>query len=258
MRNRTWNKIRTFAVVLSALCTISLSVSGAEETEKKTIGKKQEDAYAVALTNATGKDIRALAISVDGGEYAPSLLEANDPFKDQEERILYTVPEEATGETIPVYDIRLTFTNNQVFTLHNFPFGNAQSVELHLEDAVAYVKYKNLTSGTEIDTLEEEKQFMAGTATITPAARPLDQSGSAQTQTTQEAPVTQTDSSSGSSGSSQTYEEDYGTDSSDYSYSYSYETDGSDYSYDYSYDDYGSSGSGSDSGGCLDDGIILN
>ena len=204
------------------------------------MGEKKEGSYEVTLKNSTGKDIRTLAVSVDEGEFGKSLLPATDVWQDQKEMILYVTPEKKEGEDpaqgdTSVYDIRVSFIDNNVVTIHKFPFGDTDSAEICLDGETAYLKYTSKSLQTEQNTLEAEK------AAADPAAQT---------------------SGSEASGTDSSYTES-STDSGSYddgSYDYSYDS-GEDYSYyeepSYDYSDY--SDSGSDSGdACLDDGLTLN
>ena len=224
--------------------------------ELKTMGEKKEGSYEVTLKNSTGKDIRTLAVSVDEGEFGKSLLPATDVWQDQKEMILYVTPEKKEGEDpaqgdTSVYDIRVSFIDNNVVTIHKFPFGDTDSAEICLDGETAYLKYTSKSLQTEQNTLEAEKAA-ADPAAQTPAAP--DSSASAVT--------TAQTSGSEASGTDSSYTES-STDSGSYddgSYDYSYDS-GEDYSYyeepSYDYSDY--SDSGSDSGdACLHDGLTLN
>ena len=245
---------KTAVFVLSAVMVSGTLAGGvlaqeqtAEQTQElKTMGEKKEGSYEVTLKNSTGKDIRTLAVSVDQGEFGKSLLPATDVWQDQKEMILYVTPEKKEGEDetqddTSEYDIRISFIDNNVVTLHKFPFGDADRAEICLEGDTAYLKYTSRSLQTEQNTLEAEKA--AGDPTSQTAAAP----GSSAS----------TEASAQTSGSDASH-----TDSSytEPSYDYSYDS-GEDYSYyeepSYDYSDY--SDSGSDSGdACLDDGLTLN
>ena len=261
---------KTVALVLSTVMVSGVfagGVSAQEQTaeqvqELKTMGEKKEGSYEVKLKNATGKDIRTVCVSVDQGEFGTSLLPATDVWQDQKEMILYVTPEKkegadpAQGDTSE-YDIRLSFIDNNVVTLHRFPFGYADSAEICLEGDTAYLKYTSKSLQTEQNTLEAEKAAADPTAQTAAAA---DSSASAGT-------AAQTAAAADSSASAGTAAQTSGTDSSytepsydSGSYDYSYDS-GEDYSYyeepSYDYSDY--SDSGSDGGdACLDDGLTLN
>lgn len=226
--------------ILSAAMTISGSApvfaADEEKTEKETaeekiIGEKEEDAFHVQLKNASGKDIKALKIKVSGKtEYKDleSLLEQDDVFAADEERVLYFLPheEEKTDDTkeakLPVYDVQLTFADDTIAEIHTFPFGDIEAGEIHMEGELAYLIFDSVSLKESVNTLETETKIAE---TIKAAEEAAQQRAS-----------------------QQSYDYDY---EENYDYSYDYEDD---YNYDYEGgDDSGDSGEGD---GCLDNGLL--
>ena len=225
--------------------------AGQEKKDPAAIGTKAEGDYEVGIKNATGKDIKELVIEIDGEGKGDNLLEKDDVFAADEERILYFTPKETDpskeGFKPPVYDIELTFEDDTKTLLHTFPFGDVEKAEIRLEDGVGYLVFESLSLKAEQNTLEHEKNLAA-------AAAKTDAAGS--------------DGSSDSAAASDqgyTYVEEGGSGDYSYDYDYDYDYGNSDYDTGYYEEQSGSDNGGStdsgDSGsddGCLDDGLILN
>ena len=149
-----------------------------QETELKTIGEKveSEDVFSVKLTNKTGKNIVGMAVkgSTDE-EYPENMLEEEDVFVQDEERILYFDPsavieaneaennvDENRPLLKPIYNVQVTFDDETVQELHSFPFGDVEEADLCQGEEVLYITYISVSEGTEINTEEAElmeKQF---------------------------------------------------------------------------------------------------
>lgn len=179
--------------VLIALCLCIIGVGSAttgcgdkkaetpvveeKEPELKIIGQDDKDAFKVEIKNATGKNIKGIAIKqTDEESYPENMLEDGDFFTDQESRTLYyKAPEQSTevsGESVEDtavenegtqekdleqgYDIQLTFEDDSTAELHAFPFGDIEKGEICYEDDVAYLTYTSITSKEELNTKEAE------------------------------------------------------------------------------------------------------
>ncbi len=161
------------AVILSgSVCTFAAEAeTAAEETaELKTIGakEKEEGAFAVKLTNATGKDIKDIKIKVSGrSEFTDveNLLEKDEIFVADEERMLNYLPElkeeeetkEDTEPEVKVFDIQLTFADDTTAVVHTFPFGDIEEGKFCMDGELAYLVFESVSLKEEINTLETEK-----------------------------------------------------------------------------------------------------
>ena len=198
-------KRRTMALVLSCVLTFSavgaVSVYAADQTEQTadqaadatkdteekkefgTIGEKQtETDYQVEVKNATGKDIKSISISIDGADFTELKLSGEEAFKADETRVLFCTPktknEDGTDvKNPPVYDLKITFTDEATAeqTLHTLPFGDADSVEIRLDEQVAYLVFTSKSLKKEINTLTSEK-VKNGIMTAEEAYGPADNS----------------------------------------------------------------------------------
>lgn len=150
-----------------------------KEPELKVIGQQEKDAFQVELKNATGKNIKGVAIKLtDEESYPDNMLKEGDIFADQESRNLYYKAPEDTTETSDApaeetadtsesegteekaleqgYDIQITFEDDSTAELHSFPFEDIEKGDLCYADDVAYVTYTSISTKEEMDTKEAE------------------------------------------------------------------------------------------------------
>lgn len=149
----------------TAKATTETTAATTTEPEEvlKSIGDPAEGdtVFAVHLINATGQSITGVSIKEDSQEnFSDNLLGENDAFLEKEERILYyntaDSSEEAGDAADATYTVLLTFEEGTTAELHQFPFGDMESGQIKSEDAVAFLVYTSLESGTEISTKEDE------------------------------------------------------------------------------------------------------
>ena len=148
-----------------------------KEPELKAIGQEDKEAFKVEVKNATGKNIKGVAIKLtDEDAYPENMLEEGDVFADQESRNLYyKAPEKNENEDVTEesettendgtddekvleqgYDVQLTFEDDSTAELHAFPFGDIEKGNLCYADDVAYLTYTSIESKEQIDTKEAE------------------------------------------------------------------------------------------------------
>ena len=148
-----------------------------KEPELKAIGQEDKEAFKVEVKNATGKNIKGVAIKLtDEDAYLENMLEEGDVFADQESRNLYykalekNENEDVTEESETTendgtddekvleqgYDVQLTFEDDSTAELHAFPFGDIEKGDLCYADDVAYLTYTSIESKEQIDTKEAE------------------------------------------------------------------------------------------------------
>ena len=148
-----------------------------KEPELKAIGQEDKEAFKVEVKNATGKNIKGVAIKLtDEDAYPENMLEEGDVFADQESRNLYykalekNENEDVTEESETTendgtddekvleqgYDVQLTFEDDSTAELHEFPFGDIEKGDLCYADDVAYLTYTSIESKEQIDTKEAE------------------------------------------------------------------------------------------------------
>ena len=148
-----------------------------KEPELKAIGQEDKEAFKVEVKNATGKNIKGVAIKLtDEDAYPENMLGEGDVFADQESRNLYykaleknenedvteeseTTENDGTGDEKVLeqgYDVQLTFEDDSTAELHAFPFGDIEKGDLCYADDVAYLTYTSIESKEQIDTKEAE------------------------------------------------------------------------------------------------------
>ena len=148
-----------------------------KEPELKAIGQEDKEAFKVEVKNATGKNIKGVAIKLtDEDAYPENMLEEGDVFADQESRNLYykaleknenedvteefeTTENDGTDDEKVLeqgYDVQLTFEDDSTAELHAFPFGDIEKGDICYADDVAYLTYTSIESKEQIDTKEAE------------------------------------------------------------------------------------------------------
>ena len=129
-----------------------------KEPELKAIGQEDKEAFKVEVKNATGKNIKGVAIKLtDEDAYPENMLEEGDVFADQESRNLYYKALEKNEKVLEQgYDVQLTFEDDSTAELHAFPFGDIEKGDLCYADDVAYLTYTSIESKEQIDTKEAE------------------------------------------------------------------------------------------------------
>ena len=148
-----------------------------KEPELKAIGQEDKEAFKVEVKNATGKNIKGVAIKLtDEDAYPENMLEEGDVFADQESRNLYykaleknenedvteefeTTENDGTDDEKVLeqgYDVQVTFEDDSTAELHAFPFGDIEKGDLCYADDVAYLTYTSIESKEQIDTKEAE------------------------------------------------------------------------------------------------------
>lgn len=169
-------------LTVTAMIFAAVAGCGKKETEKKketkvekveklkTIGTKDDDAYVIKLTNATGQDITAFSVKSSGdAAYPENMLKDSDKFTVEEEREVYYTPSDAAkttatadGKEIPVeYLVQITVADGKVYELHAFPFEDMKEGELKLEEGIAYLTYSSVSTKEEVSTLDAEKAVKA-------------------------------------------------------------------------------------------------
>ena len=182
-------KRRTMALVLSCVLTFSavgaVSVYAADQTEQTAdqAADETKDTEEKKEFGTIGeKDIKSISISIDGAEFTELKLSGEEAFKADETRVLFCTPktknEDGTDvKNPPVYDLKITFTDEATAeqTLHTLPFGDADSVEIRLDEQVAYLVFTSKSLKKEINTLTSEK-VKNGIMTAEEAYGPADNS----------------------------------------------------------------------------------
>ena len=168
MRKSVFAILLGLSASLMAFSFVPVMAEEKEETKEESyvegaaLGVKSVGDYDLLLKNNTGEEVEKVELSVDQGSLHPNLLLEKDVFASGEERHLYVTPEIAKEKgKKPVYDLRLTFADGTVATLHALPLGDTDEAVLSLEEGVAYLTYESKKEEKEVVTLEEEKALVA-------------------------------------------------------------------------------------------------
>lgn len=132
----------------------------------KLIGDKAagSSVFIITVDNKTGKSIKGFTVKSGSEEKFPkNMLQDDDPFLKNERRMLYYVPVNSEGYAIGSSDaianeeylIKIDFSDDKSAVLHQFPFGDLESCELHLDKDVAYIEYTS-KSDQKVSTKEAE------------------------------------------------------------------------------------------------------
>ena len=168
MKKRTG---RITAGILSAALVSGLlfQAVSARETESETetaqaivMGAQESDEdYQVTLVNESGKEIKEVSIRASYGDFSENLLPAGETLEDKEQGVLWCTPAEIINFVPPVYDIRLTFSDDESATLHTLPFGDTEELKIRTdeESGTVYVNFFSFSLNSETDSLTAEKNI---------------------------------------------------------------------------------------------------
>ena len=134
------------------------------EASLKAVGQETADTSEVKVKNSTGKAIKEIVFySKEKDTFGENLLSDGYTFETDEQRILYYVPAES-GEDIPKYVLRLTFSDDSTVTLHGVTLSDASEDGLEIRltgDGIGYVSYKSVSEGKETDTKRVELAYLS-------------------------------------------------------------------------------------------------
>ena len=138
-----------------------------------------EGIYKVVLENKTGKDIVGVSVKDSSmTDYPENMLAEGEIFTVGERRYLYydstaagqteeAQPEEGAADEKLLeaqMDVQLTFADATMLVLAAFPFGDIEEGEICLEDEVAFLQYKSLSTEEQLSTKEAELAIKAAAA----------------------------------------------------------------------------------------------
>ena len=201
MRKMSIRRIIFTAFLSAALVSGNLFPAAAEETEPAAetevsaepvlIGEKTSDAeYEVTLVNESGKEITEIARRASYEEFSDNLLPENAVLKDSGKGTLWCTPAQIVNYVPPVYDIRLTFSDDSTAVLHTLPFGDADEITILTDEEtqIVYARFFSFSMNSVTDSLQREKN--------------IEKSGEAVLVADYRAKVERTSGSGGGSGSS--------------------------------------------------------
>ena len=153
-------------------------VAPIEKEDLKKIGVPLKGTVEIKLENNTGKSITGFAVKKsENSEFGENLLEDEDVYVKGEKRYFYYDykqenseeeterisadydgnTEEETDESVPEYDIQITYLNGTTAVLHDFPFDDMKEGTLELEDEITYLTYTSIKTKKEVETKDEER-----------------------------------------------------------------------------------------------------
>ncbi len=124
------------------------------------IGEKNSDSdYEVRICNESGKEIKEIAIRNSYGDFSDNLLPETVTMKDHSDGILWWMPAEMVNYVPPVYDMKLTFTDDLTVVLHTLPFGDSDKITIREDEdtEIMYISFFSKSLNTESDSLTREK-----------------------------------------------------------------------------------------------------
>lgn len=163
------------------------------------IGEKTATASKVIIVNNTGDEISAIYVRGtidDDEEWGNELVQGKFVLRNGEKALYYFDPaaKDANGNTPSTYDIRITYTNEELSECYfrKLPLKTISQVTLCMDDSgdysIPYAKYLTGTGKTETSTLNEVKQRL-GLLDDEDDEEPEEQQNQAPTPTTAPAPT---------------------------------------------------------------------
>lgn len=166
----------------TAATTTQEATEPTTSTDKiKLIGDKAagDSVYIITLDNKTGKDIKSFTVKAETEEeYPANMIDEEDPYINNERRILYYVPVKTSDVTYgdddriasQEYTIRIEFSDKKTAELHQFPFEDMEEGVIKLDKDVAYIEYTSKLTGDKVSTKEAEKAIAESQETTEPAS----------------------------------------------------------------------------------------
>lgn len=156
---------RILAVVLAtALLCVGLASCQSEQKETTATSDKIEvgtndNAYALELSNSSGKSVVGIAIKLPGEEtHGANLLDSSHHVANGESCIVYVPKGEKTDGTY-IVEIKITFGDGGVSNLHYLDMEDFSSATLLLQGKVGYVSYQSKAAGRLVNTLELQTYY---------------------------------------------------------------------------------------------------
>ena len=174
----------------TAATTTQEATEPTTSTDKiKLIGDRAagDTVYIITLDNKTGKDIKSFTVKAETEEeYPANMIDEEDPYVNNERRLLYYVPVKTSDVTYgdddriasQEYTIKIEFSDKKTAELHQFPFEDMEEGVIKLEKDVAYIEYTSKLSGDKVSTKEAEKAIAESQEVTEPASEIEDNNNS--------------------------------------------------------------------------------
>ncbi len=145
-----------------------------EQEEYKLIGTHEMADYEIKVTNRTSHEIKSVVVAERDTEWnTGNLLADGDVYAAAETRILCFKPDErADAPAERKFNVALTFEDDSVHTLHEFPFDKISECDIMFEDDVIFLAYEDVVTGAPVTTKALEIAAMEPEVTPTPTEEP--------------------------------------------------------------------------------------
>lgn len=142
-------------------CTQAETTGGASASEPMAIGEAQEGAYAISLSNSSGKSVVSMAVKLPGEDgFSANMMSSDAHLKDGESATVY-VPKSGTASTGGGYavDVKVVFGDGGMSVLHHLDLEEFDSATLLLDGKIGYVTYQGKTANRMVSTLELQTYY---------------------------------------------------------------------------------------------------
>ena len=144
------------ALLTSILCLLMIPCSIFAKGDIRTIGDSKKGER-IKIVNKAGSGIQAFYIASEQDDaFVNDLLENERTIKRNE-----TVNICFVADPSLTYDAKIQIRNIE-YVLHDFPIGDAKSIEIYLDDSagIAYIEYQSTETGETINTYDIEVNLL--------------------------------------------------------------------------------------------------
>lgn len=143
-------------LLTSILCLLMIPCSIFAKGDIRTIGDSKKGER-IKIVNKAGSGIQAFYIASEQDDaFVNDLLENERTIKRNE-----TVNICFVADPSLTYDAKIQIRNIE-YVLHDFPIGDAKSIEIYLDDSagIAYIEYQSMETGETINTYDIEDNLL--------------------------------------------------------------------------------------------------
>lgn len=156
---------RLAELALCALLSLAFIGCANEELTVQTqpstleIGENAGDAYALSLSNSSGKSVVSMAVKLPGDDFfSANLMSSDAHLKDGEDAIVY-IPRQLSGDGTYVVDLKVVFGDGGVSVLHHLDLEEFSAATLLLNGKIGYVTYQGKTANRMVSTLDLQTYY---------------------------------------------------------------------------------------------------
>lgn len=152
------------ALLAALLLCIGLASCQGEQKANTTTPTKLEvgtkdNAYALELTNSSGKSVVGISLKLPGEEtHGANLLSSDQHLTNGETATIY-VPKGQKTDGEYIVEIKVTFVDGGVSNLHYLDMEDFSAATLLLKGKIGYVSYQSKTTGRNVNTLELQTYY---------------------------------------------------------------------------------------------------